>query len=157
MPLDRERTRLYSIELEVMTLVPEVLGMARPRSEHPTELELQILKILWERSPQPVREVRQELAAMGRELAHTSVITTLNVMVGKKYLRRSMQGNACLFQPRISREAASRGMLEDVVERVFDGSAKAVVLSLFDCTDLTADDLRDLRRLINQKAKEQAP
>ncbi len=131
--------------------------MARPSSEHPTELELQILKVLWERSPQTVREVRQALAATGRELAHTSVITTLNVMVRKKYLRRSMQGKSCLFQPRISREDASRGMLGDVVERVFDGSAKAVMLSLFDCTDLTADDLKELRRLINQKAKEQSP
>jgi BlaI family transcriptional regulator, penicillinase repressor len=131
--------------------------MARPRSEHPTELELQILKVLWERSPQTVREVRQALAAMGRELAHTSVITTLNVMVGKKYLRRSMQGNACLFQPRLSRQQATQRMLGDMLDRVFDGSAKAVVLTLFDCASMKSDDLKELRRLINQKAKEQSP
>jgi BlaI family transcriptional regulator, penicillinase repressor len=130
--------------------------MARPKSGFPTELELQILKILWDRSPLAVRDVRESLAATGRNLAHTSVITTLNVMVGKKYLRRSMQGKACLFEPRISREEASGRMLGDVVNRVFDGSAKAVMLSLFDSTDLDAGDLKELRKLINQKAKEQS-
>lgn len=127
--------------------------MARPVSQHPTELELRVLKILWERSPLPVREVRQGLADGGRELAHTSVITTLNTMVGKKYLKRTMEANACLFAPRLSREEVSRQMLGDVVHRVFDGSAKAVVLSLFESADLKPDDLAELRKLINQKAK----
>jgi BlaI family transcriptional regulator, penicillinase repressor len=128
--------------------------MARPKSEHPTELELQILKVLWQNSPLTVRDVRDALAAVGRNLAHTSVITTLNVMVRKKYLRRSMQGNACLFAPRITREAASHRMLGDLVDRVFDGSAKAVVLGLFDCAELNQADLKELRLLIDQKAME---
>jgi len=51
--------------------------IARPQSDHPTELELKILKILWERSPLPVREIRQGLAAAGHDIAHTSTITTL--------------------------------------------------------------------------------
>jgi BlaI family transcriptional regulator, penicillinase repressor len=128
--------------------------MARRKAGYPTELELEILKILWRQSPLAVRDVRSALADAGRDLAHTSVITTLNVMVRKKYLRRSMQGNACLFAPRIGREEASQRMLGDVVQRVFDGSAKAVVLSLFDSADLNPADLKELRRLINQKAKE---
>jgi BlaI family transcriptional regulator, penicillinase repressor len=128
--------------------------MARPSSEHPTELELLILKVLWEDSPRTVREVREALAVSGRELAHTSVITTLNVMVRKKYLRRSMQGKACLFEPRVARESTLHGMLADVVERVFDGSPKALLLSLFERNDLDGDELKELRRLINQKAKE---
>ena len=89
--------------------------MARRSSEFPTELELQILKVLWGRGPLPVRDVRQGLAAAGRDLAHTSVITTLNVMVQKKYLKRRMQGKACVFTPRVTREEVSRTMLGDVV------------------------------------------
>ncbi len=128
--------------------------MVRPKSSYPTELELEILKILWQRSPLAVRDVRDALAEAGRDLAHTSVITTLNVMARKKYLRRSMQGNACRFVPRISREQASKRMLGDVVQRVFDGSAKAVVLSLFDWAELDPSELKELRRLIDEKAKE---
>jgi BlaI family transcriptional regulator, penicillinase repressor len=128
--------------------------MARPKSTQPTELELEILKTLWEQSPLAVRDVREALAARGRRLAHTSVITTLNVMVRKKYLRRTMQGNACLFAPRLNRRAASQRMLHDVVSRVFDGSAKAVMLSLLDCADVNLSELKELRRLVDQKAKE---
>lgn len=127
--------------------------MARPKAEHPTELELRILKILWERSPLPVRTIRQSLADGGHVIAHTSTITTLNAMVNKKYLRRQMQGNACHFSARVTRAEVSRRMLSDVVRRVFDGSAKEVVLSLFDQTEIDAAELKELRSLINRKLK----
>ena len=128
--------------------------MARPASEHPTGLELQILKILWDRAPLMVRDVRRALAEMGRDIAHTSVITTLNTMVDKRFLKRKKQGNAFLFSPRIEQDTVREQMLGDMVNRVFDGSVKAVVLGLFDHAELNAADLKELRRLINQKAKE---
>jgi predicted transcriptional regulator len=131
--------------------------MPRRPSEHPTELELEILKVLWQQAPRPVREIRQALAERGRDLAHTTVITTLNVMVRKKYLKRTMQGNACLFEPRISREQVSTRMLGDLVNRVFDGSAAAVVLRLFDCADVQPEDLKELRQIIRQKSQEKTP
>ena len=131
--------------------------MARPKSSHPTELELLILKILWGRSPLPVREIRLELADRGRELAHTSVITTLGVMVRKRYLRRSKQGNAYLFTPAVTREEVSEGMLSDIVNRVFDGSPTALMASLFNTSDVDSREIKELRRLINRKAKEQSP
>jgi predicted transcriptional regulator len=96
--------------------------------------------------------VRQALAEQGRELAHTSVITTLNTMVAKQYLKRTMDGNACLFTPKLTRAKVSQRMLGAIVDRVFDGSAKAVLLSLFDCADLDDDDLRELRQLIQQRS-----
>jgi predicted transcriptional regulator len=64
-----------------------------------------------------------------------------------------MDGNACLFSPRVSREEVSRRMLGDVVRRVFDGSAKQVVLSLFDQEEIDAQELKELRSLINRKLK----
>jgi BlaI family transcriptional regulator, penicillinase repressor len=130
--------------------------MPRPVSEHPTGLELQILKVLWDDSPLPVRDIRQRLAEQGRELAHTSVITTLNIMVRKKYLRRSRRKNAYLFQPRVAREQVAEGMLGDLVDRVFDGSAASVMLSLFNVSDIDQDELKELRRLIQQKSREQS-
>jgi len=128
--------------------------MARPPSEHPTRLELQILKVLWDRGPLKVRDVRAALAESGRDIAHTSVITTLNTMVDKGFLGRKKQGKAFLFSPRVERDQVCVRMLGDMVDRVFDGSAKAVVVGLLDCAELNADDLKELRRLINQKGKE---
>jgi BlaI family penicillinase repressor len=131
--------------------------MARPAAEHPTELELRILKILWRESPLPVRDVRQRLADEGRESAHTSVITTLNTMTRKRYLKRHKEGNAFLFSPRVQRGEVTRRMLGDLVDRVFDGSAQAVMLSLFDAAAVDADELKELRKVINQKLKDQPP
>ena len=128
--------------------------MARPASEYPTELELQILKILWEQSPLPVRDVRQALADGGRDIAHTSVITTLNTMVDKKYLKRKKQGKSFLFVPRVTRQQVSEGMLGDVVGRVFDGSPTAVMVSLFNCAEIDEEELKELRRIINRRLKE---
>jgi len=129
--------------------------MARPTSRQPTKLELQILKVLWQHFPQPASDVRDALAQQGRKLAHTSVITTLNTMVRKKYLKRARAGKAFLFSPCVAEADVSRRMLTDIVNRVFDGSAKAVLLSLFDKRDVHSDELKELRRLINQKIKDQ--
>ncbi len=128
--------------------------MVRPQSSLPTELELELLNILWEDSPQLVRDIRDQLASLGRDIAHTSVITTLNTMVKKKYLRRTKQRNALLFAPRVTRDEISRQMLENVVDRAFAGSAKAALLSLFDSENIDEDEIKELRQLINRKARE---
>lgn len=130
--------------------------MARPNSEYPTELELQILKVLWDQSPLTVRDVRGALAAGGRELAHTTVITMLGTMVDKGQLKKlaPVEGKAFRFAPLIQRDDVSRGMLGDLVERVFDGSAEAVMLSLFDMKVLDEVELASLRKLLNKKMRE---
>src|SRR5262249_2794523 len=129
--------------------------MARPGSKYPTELELLILKVLWGRSPLLAREVQAALAETGRELAKTSVITTLNTMVGKRYLTRRRQGHMYLFAPRITEATVSQRVLNDVVDRVFDGSTATVLLKLFEAKSVDADELKELRRLIDRKLKGQ--
>lgn len=130
--------------------------MARPNSEYPTELELQILKVLWDAQPLTVREVRDALDHGGRDLAHTTVITMLSTMVDKGQIEKldPVQGKAFRFSPLIQRDEVSKGMLGDLVERVFDGSAEAVMLSLFDVKELDEDELASLKKLLNKKMRE---
>lgn len=128
--------------------------MARPASKYPTELELQFLKVLWRRSPLLARDVQTALACGGRVLAKTTVITTLNTMVDKKYLTRKKQANAYLFAPRITEGEVAGRVLANVVDRVFDGSTSAVLLKLFDVKNIDSDELKELRRIINRKLKE---
>jgi predicted transcriptional regulator len=123
--------------------------------ESPTELELRILKVLWQESPLKVREIRQALADDGHDIAHTSVITVLNIMVDKGFLTRSQVKNAFTFAPKVSQEEISGRYVGDLVDRVFDGSASAVMLSLLKTSEIDPEELKELRRLINRLAKEQ--
>jgi predicted transcriptional regulator len=128
--------------------------MARPASEYPTELELEILKVLWQAAPRSVEAVREALGAAGRELTHSSVITVMNIMVRKQYLKRTKRGRAFEYEPIIAEQHVNRGLLNDLVNRVFDGSAKSLVLELLETSDVAADELAELRRLITRKQKE---
>ena len=129
--------------------------MARPGSEHPTELELEILKILWDESPLPVREVRGRLVVQaGRDLSHSSVITMLNIMVRKGYLKRRKQGKSFFFTPKVKKDSVAGGIIGDLLSRLFDGSASAMVLNLIETADMDAEELGELRRLISRKRRE---
>jgi predicted transcriptional regulator len=127
--------------------------MARPASEHPTELELAILKVLWPAGRGTVEQVRAELAASGRELAHSSVITVMNIMVRKGFLRRAKKGRAFEYEPMVEDKAVHRRLLSDLVNRVFDGSAKAVMLELLQTGAVRADELAEIRQLIDGAKK----
>ncbi len=128
--------------------------MARPASEHPTELELSILKLLWQKAPQLVEEVRESLAAAGRELTYSSVITIMNIMVRKKYLKRTKKGRAFEFTPLLEEDRVGRSMLQDLMTRVFDGSATSLMLQLLETGDIDSAELAAIRQVINRKAKE---
>ena len=129
--------------------------MARSESEHPTELELEILKVLWDESPLPVREVRARLdQSAGRLLAHSTVVTMLNIMHRKGFVRRRKEGRAFFFSPKDQRKNVVGRMMGDLVSKAFDGSATALVLNLIETNDLDAEELGELRKLINRKAKE---
>jgi predicted transcriptional regulator len=121
-------------------------------------LELEILKVLWERGPLPTRDIRDALASgeAARDLAHTSVITMLNIMVDKGYLDRTKSGVAYTFSPRVQREDVSGGMLDDLVDRVFSGSAASLMLSLLERADLDDEEIRQLRALIRRKGAEKS-
>lgn len=130
--------------------------MARSESEHPTELELEILKVLWRESPLPVRDVRARLETdAGRPLAHSTVITMLNIMYRKGFLKRKKVGNAFHFSPKDAKDNVTGRMMGDLLSRAFEGSSAALVLNLIETADLDADELDELRRLINRKSKEQ--
>jgi len=129
--------------------------MARPSSEHPTELELEILKILWKQSPLLVRDVRASLELQAeRVLAHSSVITILNIMFDKGFVKRKKVGKSFLFSPKVQKDRVTGGMMSDLLARAFGGSPSAMVLNLLETTDLDDEELAEIRKLISTKARE---
>lgn len=126
--------------------------MARPPSKTPTELELDILKVLWERGPLPVRDVQAALEP-GRPLAYTSVMTMMTIMVDKGYLTRRKQQGRFVYRARIRQADTRRSMLRDVVQRAFDGSTAAAALHLVNSGDLTPEQIAELRTILDDKQK----
>ena len=127
--------------------------MARPASRYPTELELQILKIVWRTGPGTVRQVRDALAEF-RPLAYTTVMTIMNMMTKKGYLGRIKHGPSFIYRPLITERATTRKMLADLKDRAFDGSAATVMLNLLETGELDAAELKELRQLIDRKVDE---
>ena len=125
--------------------------MARPASKHPTELELEILKILWREGPLPIKTVRDALVGF-RDLAYTSVTTIMNIMVGKRYLSRRKQGAGYVYRPLVSQKATTGRMLKDMVERAFDGSAATVMLRLLESSDLDKAEAQKIREFLDRQA-----
>ena len=133
----------------------ERFAMARSASRHPTELELEILKVLWQLGSATVRQVRDELAAV-RDLAYTTVMTVMTIMDGKGYVSRVKDGRSFVYRALYHEQKASRNMLQDVVDRVFGGSASAVMQHLLETSDLDDDELKQIRSLINRKSREKS-
>ena len=127
--------------------------MPRSPSKHPTELELEILKVLWRIGPATVRQVRDELAAV-RDLAYTSVMTMLSIMAGKDYVKRAKDGRSFIYEATYHETRATKSMLQDVVDRLFGGSTTAVMQHLLETSDLDEGELKQIRSLINRKSRE---
>ncbi len=125
--------------------------MARPRHEQPTPAELQVLKILWDRvGPSTVRDVLEDVNRdSDPPRAYTSVMSLLNVMTDKGLLRRSPQGRAFLYEPVSPREQTLRSLLGETLERVYNGSASLLVAHLLDQSDPSADELDQIRSLLD--------
>lgn len=129
--------------------------MPRSESEHPTELELEILKVLWDESPLHVRDVRTRLGEnANRPLAHSTVVTMLNIMHRKGFVKRRKKGNAFLFSPKDERQNIAGKMMGKIVSSVFEGSAAALVSNLLETNDLDEAELSEIRKLIARKSKE---
>jgi predicted transcriptional regulator len=128
----------------------------RPASTRPTELELEILKALWQSSPANVRQVQAALAPT-RPLATTSVTTVLNIMTRKGYLKRSKSGAVYVYSPTVSETATANGMIGDLINRLFRGSAASLMLNLISEQDLDEKTLKEIRSALNRKKREDRP
>ena len=121
--------------------------MVRPRQPHPTQGELEVLQILWGRGPSTVREV---LETLPRELAYTTVMSLMNVMTEKKLITREPEGRAFRYTAQQQPEQAEGKILGNVLAKVFDGSASALVARLLEQSQPTTAELDEIRKLIDQ-------
>jgi predicted transcriptional regulator len=111
------------------------------------DLELQILNVLWDCGPSTVREVLDALPAQPRP-AYTTVLTMMRLMHEKGYLDRRPRGRAHVYQSRLREGRVKRGLLRNLLEAAFRGSAAELVVHLLEDDKLSREELDRVRRLI---------
>ncbi|MEX0713529.1 MAG: BlaI/MecI/CopY family transcriptional regulator [Pirellulales bacterium] len=124
--------------------------MPRPATKQPTDGELELLKLLWEAGP---AELGRICAALRRKrpVATTTVATMLKVMLNKGLVERTRRPGGYLWSAKAAPEATRRGLLERLIDRVFEGSASMLVAHLIDVEGLSEAELNEIRALIEAK------
>jgi BlaI family penicillinase repressor len=114
-----------------------------------TKQELEIMKIVWNRKSATVRDVYESLLGH-RQIAYTTVMTMMKILEKKKFLKKTQQDRAFVYQPVRPKEQVIRHMVQDFVTRVFDGSAEPLLLHLVKDRHLSEKDVREITRLIRE-------
>jgi len=114
--------------------------------------ELEVMAILWELGSGTVSEVRERLPDA---LAYTTVLTTLRNLEAKGFLRHEAEGKAHRYFPSVARQAAERSAVSRLIETMFGGSPELLLTKLVDDHPLSAEQLRTLRRKLQQRIGEE--
>ena len=118
------------------------------------ELETAVMELLWRAPELTVNQVEERLQER-RQIAHTTVLTTLDRMHRKGYLTREKSGKAFVYAPRYSRAEFERGLAQEVLGALLGGLTEPVLSTFVDLVGKDEAKLEQLEKLIRQKRKEQ--
>jgi BlaI family penicillinase repressor len=118
-----------------------------------SKLEFRIMEALWGKGECSIREIQESFTRKGRP-AYTTIQTTVNRMEAKEVVRRVRKvGNFHVFAPAISREAAQRTLIDDLLS-IFGGRSQPVMAHLIEAGKLSLDDVKEAERLLRNLSKE---
>ena len=126
--------------------------MPRRASAYPTQAELEILNVLWAGGTGTVRDVHGRLQSDLHRTSLTTTLKMLQVMTDKGLTRRS-DTRPHRYSPAMPRRQAQAGMLRDMVQRVFDGSVRKMLVRAVEDIGVSPRELADVRKLLNQIGK----
>lgn len=123
--------------------------MSRAGPFQPTEVELQILRVLWDLGPSPVREIHAQLnAAKGTN--YSTTVKMLSVMLDKGLVRRDESASPHIYRAAVTRDSAGKRLVKDLVDKVYDGAAMSLVLQALKGAKASPDELAEVRRLLDE-------
>ncbi len=119
----------------------------------PTDAELEILTVLWGRGPSTVREVH-EIIARRKAAQYTTILKLMQIMAVKGLVRRDESARAHVYQASRPREWTERQVARDLLEKVFGGSARNLVLGALSARKTSRKELAEIRKLLDEYEKE---
>ncbi len=120
----------------------------------PTEVELQILRVLWELGPSPVRAIHAQLNAV-KGTNYSTTVKMLSVMLEKGLVRRTENASPHIYRAAVSRNSAGRRLVKDLVEKVYDGAAMSLVLHALKGAKPSPEELAAVRQLLDSMEDQQ--
>jgi BlaI family transcriptional regulator, penicillinase repressor len=120
----------------------------------PTEVELELLRVLWSKGSATVREVHEEIVHE-RALGYTSVLKMLQIMTEKGLVQREESGKAHLYRATVSQEETQSQMLRDLSDRLFSGSAAQLAMHALSMQPANAQELEEVRKILAERSGEQ--
>ncbi|MHC5540279.1 BlaI/MecI/CopY family transcriptional regulator [Singulisphaera rosea] len=123
--------------------------MSKPETPRPSEAELAILQVLWERGPSTVREV-YERVGKARNTGYTTVLKLMQIMVTKGLVERDEAHKSHVYRAQPSRTATQRRLVLDLIERAFGGSGRDLVLQALSARPASPEELAEIRSLLDQ-------
>ncbi|MGV7241495.1 BlaI/MecI/CopY family transcriptional regulator [Caballeronia sp. M23-90] len=117
-----------------------------------TDREADVMRILWERGPSIVNEVRDGLAD---ELAYTTVLTILRTLEGKGFVTHVEEGRGHRYAAAVQQQAARKSALRHLTSKLFAGSTELLFAQLVADKSLTAKEIRRMRELLKQRPDEE--
>jgi len=122
--------------------------MTRTPAPRPTDAELAILRILWDRGPSTVRQVH-DILGLERQAAYTTALKLLQIMTEKGLVERDERDRTHIYRARLSEETTQRQLVRDLADRAFGGSASKLVMQALATKRASAEELRDIRKAID--------
>ena len=122
----------------------------RPKATVLTEQELEIMKVVWRSESVTVRDVYEDLLER-RKVAYTTVMTMMRILEDKGYLSRESDAKASVYRPTKPKETVVGGMVSDFLNRVFEGSAKPLLLHLVDNREISAKEVDEIAKLLKSR------
>jgi len=123
--------------------------MPRKPSTQPNDLELEILRVLWSKGPSSVRDVHEALEH-SRDAGYSSTAKMIQIMCDKGLVRRGPSQRPQLFEPAAPEEQTQTQILRHLIHKVFGGSARKLVLRAVQSEPLAANEVAEIRKLLNQ-------
>lgn len=113
----------------------------------PSEVELQVLSVLWERGPSSVHEVREAMPD-GKSRAYTTVLTVMQNLEKKKLVDHTQQGQANIYRPLVKREQVLRPLMKGMLSKLFGGSTAQALQFLLEESRVDDDELEEIRKVL---------
>ena len=123
--------------------------MPRHPSTQPTEVELQILRILWEHGPSTAREIHNQLTGE-RETNYSTTVKMLSVMLDKKLVKRDETVRPQVYRTAVTQGRTQERMLKDLIQKAYAGSVGSLVMQALSSQKSSPNELAEIRRLLNE-------